>query len=162
MKDDDTRRPGKLAAIKKYVTTSGVPDAALIKMAKLGVVIDDWMKADRSHDQRRAVLDVAWKNIFGVVPCTIMSMMSNNLLSSACEVDICGALSMHVLALASRDAQRAARLEQQLRRRPEQGRVLPLQQSAQAFLQRRADGFPGDHRRHGGQGEHVRHRRRAA
>src|SRR5438045_9705193 len=38
---------------------------------------------------------------FGVVPCTIMSMMSNNLLPAACEVDVCGTLSMHALAPAS-------------------------------------------------------------
>ena len=74
---------------------------------------------------------------FGVVPCTVMSMMSNDLLPSACEVDICGVVSMHALALASRDAQRAARLEQQLRRRPRQGGLLPLQQPAQALLRRR-------------------------
>jgi L-fucose isomerase-like protein len=30
-----------------------------------------------------------------------MSMMSNNLASSACETDICGTISMHALALAS-------------------------------------------------------------
>ena len=30
-----------------------------------------------------------------------MSMMSNNLLPAACEVDVCGTLSMHALALAS-------------------------------------------------------------
>src|SRR5450432_2896411 len=38
---------------------------------------------------------------FGVVPCTVMSMMSNNLLSSACEVDIAGVVGMHALRLAS-------------------------------------------------------------
>jgi L-fucose isomerase-like protein len=38
---------------------------------------------------------------FGVVPCTVMSMMSNSLLSSACEVDICGVIGMHALQLAS-------------------------------------------------------------
>ena len=58
-----------------------------------------------------------------------------------------------------RHAQRAARLEQQLRRRSGQSRLLPLQQPAQAFLPGRAHGFPGDHRRHGGQAEHVRHLR---
>ncbi len=36
-----------------------------------------------------------------MVPCTVMSMMSNNLLSSACEVDICGIVGMHALQLAS-------------------------------------------------------------
>jgi L-fucose isomerase-like protein len=38
---------------------------------------------------------------FGVVPCTIMSMMSNSLIPSACEVDVPGVLSMYVMALAS-------------------------------------------------------------
>src|SRR5260370_37325735 len=37
----------------------------------------------------------------GVVPCTIMSMMSDSLISSACEVDVCGVLGMHALQLAS-------------------------------------------------------------
>jgi len=36
-----------------------------------------------------------------VVPCTIMSMMSNDLIPSACEVDVPGVLSMYMLALAS-------------------------------------------------------------
>ena len=35
------------------------------------------------------------------MPCTVMSMLSDGMLSSACEADICGALSMHVLTLAS-------------------------------------------------------------
>src|SRR5246500_1540871 len=43
LKDDHSGVLGKLADIKKYVTTGGIPDAALIKMAKLGYVIDDWM-----------------------------------------------------------------------------------------------------------------------
>jgi L-fucose isomerase-like protein len=38
---------------------------------------------------------------FGVVPCTVMSMLSDALRSSACEVDVCGAVGMHALALAS-------------------------------------------------------------
>jgi L-fucose isomerase-like protein len=41
------------------------------------------------------------EEFFGVVPCTVMSMMSENLLPSACEVDTMGTVSMHALALAS-------------------------------------------------------------
>jgi L-fucose isomerase-like protein len=41
------------------------------------------------------------EEFFGVVPCTVMSMMSENLMSSACEVDICGVIGMHALQLAS-------------------------------------------------------------
>jgi L-fucose isomerase-like protein len=100
LKDDHAGVQGKLAEIRKYVTTSGVPDSALIKMSKLGYVIDDWMK---STDVKVSAVQcwTAMEEYFGVVPCTIMSMMSNNLLPAACEVDVCGTLSMHALALAS-------------------------------------------------------------
>jgi L-fucose isomerase-like protein len=100
LKDDDAGVQGKLGEIRKYVTTGGVPDPALIKMAKLGYVIDQWMK---QTDVKISAVQcwTAMEEYFGVVPCTIMSMMSNNLLPAACEVDVCGTLSMHALALAS-------------------------------------------------------------
>lgn len=100
LQDDHTGVQRKLAEIRKYVTTSGVPDSALIKMAKLGYVIDEWMK---QTDVKVSAVQcwTAMEEYFGVVPCTIMSMMSNNLLPAACEVDVCGTLSMHALALAS-------------------------------------------------------------
>jgi L-fucose isomerase-like protein len=100
LKDDHAGVQGKLADIRKYVTTGGVPDAALVKMAKLGYVIDDWMT---STDVRISAVQcwTSMEEYFGVVPCTIMSMMSNNLFPAACEVDVCGTLSMHALALAS-------------------------------------------------------------
>jgi len=90
----------KLGDIHKYVSTGSVPAAALMKMAKLGYVIDDWMKAT---DVKVSAVQcwTALEEFFGVVPCTIMSMMSNNLIPSACEVDVCGTISMYALALAS-------------------------------------------------------------
>jgi L-fucose isomerase-like protein len=91
---------GKLAEIRQYVSTSGVPDAALVKMAKLGAVIDGWMKA---ADVTVSAVQcwTSMEEYLGVVPCTVMSMMSNNLIASACEVDVCGTIGMHALALAS-------------------------------------------------------------
>ena len=100
MKDADDAAQQKLASIKKYVDASNVPAAALMKMAKLGAVVDHWMAA--AEVTVSAVQ--CWTSIeenLGVVPCTIMSMMSESLLSSACEVDICGVLGMHALQLAS-------------------------------------------------------------
>ena len=100
MKDTDDAAQSKLSQIKSYVQTSSVPEAALIKMAKLGAVIDGWMKAT---DVQISAIQcwTALEEFFGVVPCTIMSMMSDNLMASACETDVCGTLSMHALALAS-------------------------------------------------------------
>jgi L-fucose isomerase-like protein len=100
MSDQHPAAAAKLEAIRRYVPTEGVPAEPLLKMAKLGAVVDEWM----------AQTDVAisavqcWTSLeefFGVVPCTVMSMMSENLMSSACEVDICGVIGMHALQLAS-------------------------------------------------------------
>jgi L-fucose isomerase-like protein len=100
MQDQDERAQNKLASIKKYVSTNNVPAAALMKMAKLGAVIDDWMKATEVKISAVQCWTSLEENL-GVVPCTVMSMMSNELLSSACEVDICGVIGMHALRLAS-------------------------------------------------------------
>jgi L-fucose isomerase-like protein len=100
MADNDDAAQEKLAAIRKYVAVGTTPEAALMKMAKLGAVIDHWMKA--SELTVSAVQ--CWTSIeefLGVVPCTVMSMMSENLIPSACEVDILGTLSMYALTLAS-------------------------------------------------------------
>ena len=100
MRDEDPQVVARAAAIKKYVNSGGIPEPAILKMAKLGVAIDHWMKA--ADLQVSAVQ--CWTSMeenLGVVPCTVMSMMSQELHSSACEVDICGALSMHMLRLAS-------------------------------------------------------------
>jgi L-fucose isomerase-like protein len=100
LKDSDDVVAQKLATIEKYVSTNDVPQLALMKMAKLGAVVDDWMRA--AHIDISAVQ--CWTSLeenLGVVPCTVMSMMSESLLSSACEVDVCGVLGMHALQLAS-------------------------------------------------------------
>src|SRR5216684_3792842 len=100
MKDTDEAAVQKLKSIEKYVATSGIPQQALVKMAKLGAVVEDWMKA--AEVQISAVQ--CWTSLeenLGVVPCTVMSMLSDAMLSSACEVDVCGVLGMHALQLAS-------------------------------------------------------------
>lgn len=100
MQDNDDRAQRKLAAIRAYVDAAGIPLAALLKMAKLGAVIDDWMESTEVAISAVQCWTSLEENL-GVVPCTIMSMMSDGLLSSACEVDICGVLGMHALRLAS-------------------------------------------------------------
>src|SRR5713101_6975450 len=100
IQDTDDVVVQKLSAIQKYVTTSGIPPAALLKMAKLGAVVDEWMRTANVHISAVQCWTSLEENL-GVVPCTVMSMMSDSLLSSACEVDVCGVLGMHALQLAS-------------------------------------------------------------
>jgi L-fucose isomerase-like protein len=100
LKDDDRAVVERLGAIRQYVSTQSIPEAALLKMAKLGAVINGWMR-----DTEVAISAIqCWTSLeefFGVVPCTVMSMMSDQGLSSACEVDVAGVVGMHALQLAS-------------------------------------------------------------
>jgi L-fucose isomerase-like protein len=100
MGDQDPAAVEKLEQIRKYVPSGSVPCDALLKMAKLGAVIDQWM-AQTSVAISAVQCWTSLEEFFGVVPCTVMSMMSENLMSSACEVDICGVVGMHALQLAS-------------------------------------------------------------
>ncbi len=90
----------KLNKIGAYVTTESIPSESLLKMAKFGAVVDSWMEAN----QLVASAVQCWtamQEFYGVVPCTLMSMMSNELMPSACETDIAGVIGMYALVLAS-------------------------------------------------------------
>ncbi|MHC1766294.1 MAG: L-fucose/L-arabinose isomerase family protein [Verrucomicrobiia bacterium] len=100
MKDDSPQVQAKLSEIQQYVNAKGIPAPALMKMAKFGVAVDQWMKQARLS----ATAIQCWtamEEFFGVVPCTLMSMMSNLGLSSACEVDIMGTVAMYAMVQAS-------------------------------------------------------------
>jgi L-fucose isomerase-like protein len=100
LKCEDADVQAKVRAIRGYVSTEGIPDDAIMKMAMLGVVIDRWMK-DNDLDISAVQCWTSMEEFFGVVPCTVMSMMSNEMHSSACEVDVPGVVGMHALRLAS-------------------------------------------------------------
>ena len=90
----------KLEEIRGYADSSRVPPPSLVLMAKLALVISEWM--DEYGLQATAVQ--CWNSLqanYGVNACTIMSMMSERLRPSACEVDIAGVVAMYALQLAS-------------------------------------------------------------
>jgi L-fucose isomerase-like protein len=100
LKDDDAKVQGKLTSIRGYVPSESVPSTSLVKMAKFGVVVDEWMAANELAGTSIQCW-TAMEEFFGVVPCTLMSMMSNSLLPSACETDMIGMIGMYILQLAS-------------------------------------------------------------
>jgi L-fucose isomerase-like protein len=100
LSDDDPEVRDKLQAITSYVPTSSVPAEALLKMAKFALVTERWM--DENELVASAVQCwTSMQDYFGIVPCAVMSMMSNALRPSACETDITGAIGMYAMALAS-------------------------------------------------------------
>jgi len=90
----------KLNAIKAYTSTAAIPTDALLKMAKFGYVVDQWVK-DMELAGTAIQCWTSLQEFFGITACTLMSMMSESLLPSACEVDITGLLGMYILQLAS-------------------------------------------------------------
>lgn len=100
MGDEDAKVRLRVDAIKDYIKTAGISQEALVKMAKLGIAIDDWTAANDLD----ATAIQCWTSIqknYGINACTLMSMMSEKLMPSACEVDITGVISMYALQLAS-------------------------------------------------------------
>jgi L-fucose isomerase-like protein len=98
--DQDLAVTEKLDRIRGYTSVEGIPMESLVKMAKLGLVIDRWME-DLELVASAVQCWTSLEEFYGVVPCTIMSMMSNGLMASACETDIAGTVGMYVLQLAS-------------------------------------------------------------
>ena len=100
LKDDEPEVKAKLQEISGYAKHDSVPSIALLRMAKLGVVISNWMQTNEIQATALQCWNSLQKN-YGVNPCTLMSMMSNQFLPSACETDITGVVSMYALQLAS-------------------------------------------------------------
>ena len=98
--DKDRAVKRKLDSIKKYISTQSIPEEQLLKMAKFGYVIDQWIKENELNGTAIQCW-TALEEFFGIVPCTLMSMMSESLVPSACEVDITGLLGMYILQLAA-------------------------------------------------------------
>lgn len=96
----DKRVVSKIDEIKAYANATAVPPAKLIQMARLGLVLDDFVAAN--HLDATAIQ--CWTSVqanHGCNVCTSMSMMSENFLPSACEVDVTGVLTMYAMQLAS-------------------------------------------------------------
>ena len=98
--DNDSKVKHRMTLIHGYIKTEGISREVLLKMAKLAIAIDDWMAAN----DLQATAIQCWTSIqqnYGVNACTLMSMMSERLMPSACEVDVTGVVSMYALQLAS-------------------------------------------------------------
>lgn len=96
IKDNDKRVINEVKNFKNYTDSRGVPENSIIKFAKLKIVIEEWVK----NNDIKGIGFQCWTSIeenYGIVPCAVLSYLTNSLIPSACEVDILGALSMYIL-----------------------------------------------------------------
>ncbi len=99
--ENDPSVVSKLSSITSYAPAPGVPHEKLVQMARLGVVLERWMEANAID----ATAIQCWTSVqqnLGCNVCTLMSMMSENFLPSACEVDVLGVLTMYAMQLAAK------------------------------------------------------------
>jgi L-fucose isomerase-like protein len=98
----DTTEPvqAKLDALRGYTDTRAIPQAPLVAMAKLACVIDAWT-TEYDLDATAVQCWPSMQQEYGITSCGIMSMLSQSLKPSACEMDITGAVSMLALQWAS-------------------------------------------------------------
>lgn len=98
--DTHARVTAKIDEIRAYANASAVPAPRLTQMARLGVVLDDYVTSNALD----ATAIQCWTSVqqnHGCNVCTSMSMMSESFLPSACEVDVTGVLTMYAMQLAS-------------------------------------------------------------
>jgi len=100
LKDDNKKVKDSLNKITGYGDTSTTPSDKLIQLARMDVVLNDFVETNKLD----ATAIQCWTSVqenYGCNVCTSMSMMSENMLPSACEVDVTGTLTMYAMQLAS-------------------------------------------------------------
>jgi len=98
--DGDPKVKEKIQVIKDYTPTTTFPEDSILKLAKLAVVVENWVL----ENELDGFAFQCWPSIqdnFGIVPCAVMSMFSESLVPAACEVDIAGLIGMYILQVAT-------------------------------------------------------------
>ncbi len=90
----------KADRLKKYTGWQGVPDEKFATLVKMSVAIDD-MIAEYKLDCLAIRCWIEIEKELGVSPCVLLSELNDRGTVAACEMDVCNAIAMHSLSLAS-------------------------------------------------------------
>ncbi len=100
--EDDPKLVEKMNKLCCYATIPENYKDKVIKIGRLAVAVEDWIVKEKVD----AVAMQCWDSLelnYGCASCSVMSMLSENLVPAACETDIAGAVSMLALTLASEE-----------------------------------------------------------
>ncbi|MFM1913536.1 MAG: hypothetical protein RIR51_1379 [Bacteroidota bacterium] len=100
LKENDAKVKAHLESIGAYASLKNTPNQAALQIAKLDVILNEYME-ELSLDATAIQCWTSLQQNYGCNVCTSMSIMSENMLPSACEVDVTGTLSMYAMQLAS-------------------------------------------------------------
>ena len=90
----------KVEELQSYTNWEGVPDTALDRITRLGVVLDELI-VEYSMDAIAIRCWIELQEQLGISPCVLLGLLNNTGTIAACEVDVCNAVAMAALSLAS-------------------------------------------------------------
>ena len=99
-KDEDPEVTAKKEVLENYTDFSKVPEDKKNTLAKISVVIDEYVK--EYHLDALAIR--CWnemEQILRVCPCVLLSELNDRGIVTSCEIDLTSAISMRAMALAS-------------------------------------------------------------
>ena len=99
-KDDDKTVLDTAAHHEHYTHFSCVPKDKLSTLAKVSVVIDDYIEEFRLD----CIALRCWEEmqtVLGVAPCVLLSELNDRGIVASCEIDLCSAINMYSMQLAS-------------------------------------------------------------
>ena len=99
-KDDDVAVIDKIKRLESYTDFSKVPEKNKVTLAKISVVIDEYVKEYHLD----AITLRCWnemETILRVCPCVLISELNDRGIVCSCEIDLTSAISMRALNLAS-------------------------------------------------------------
>lgn len=99
-KDDDEKVAAKKAVLENYTDFSKVPEDKKNMLAKISVVIDEYIEEYRLD----AIALRCWNEMetyLRVCPCVLISELNDRGITASCEIDMCSAITMRALSLAT-------------------------------------------------------------
>ncbi len=98
--DSDPAVAEKIRRLGDYTDFSGVPEMNMLNIGKLAVVIDEYI----SEYHLDALALRCWNEMeshLRICPCAILSELNDRGIAASCEIDICSAVCMRAMSLAS-------------------------------------------------------------
>ena len=98
--DNDEKVIARAEHLKNYTDFSKVPADKLLTLSKVSVVIDDYMSEYRLD----CITLRCWEEMqseLGVAPCVLLSELNDRGIAASCEIDLCSAINMYSMQLAS-------------------------------------------------------------
>ncbi len=98
--DQEEAVAAKVERLRTYTDCTLVPEKNMNMLGKVGVVLDEYI----AEYQLDALTLRCWnelETILRICPCVLLSELNDRGIAASCEIDMCSAITMHAMKLAS-------------------------------------------------------------